>query len=455
MTIYHHTLYHHCVAAPIAGEAPMPTEDSRPAIPAAPTLVLLPSAASLDGSGLRAPDGETSILGLSLTGRTVLAAGRAGFGQIFLLAQDRAGPPGTTTIPDWSGLAQALSSQALPSQALSSQALSSQATLVIAPATILSETGWLKRLAATPIEPAAWAATPGRIIVLGAAAVPDALAELRADGGVRDMAAVAERLARRLGPASALPSAIDPLVVAAPQDVRPAERRLLRGLVKDTDGFMARHFDRHISLQISRRLASTAVKPTQISVLSSAIGVCGAPFFLSAHWYWQLVGALLFLLHSIVDGCDGELARLKFQESRFGGILDFWGDNVVHVAIFGCIAIGWALSAGATWPLWLGAAAIVGTLGSAGFVYWRQLRPKQGSGPLFTSVSSAPDDHLAGMLDTASRRDFIYVVPVFALFAKSSWFLVLAAVGAPTFFLLLIFLALRERLQSRAATSAS
>src|SRR5207248_3256016 len=128
------------------------------------------------------------------------------------------------------------------------------------------------------------AARPGRIIVLGAAAVPDALTELHADGGVRDMAAVAERLARRFGPAATAPNEIDPLVVATPQDVRMAERRLLRSLVKDTDGFMARHFDRHISLQISRRLAPTAVKPTQISVLSAAIGVCGAPFFLSAHW---------------------------------------------------------------------------------------------------------------------------------------------------------------------------
>ena len=38
-----------------------------------------------------------------------------------------------------------------------------------------------------------------------------------------------------------------------------AERRLLRSLVKDTDGLMARHFDRHISLQISRRLAIATI----------------------------------------------------------------------------------------------------------------------------------------------------------------------------------------------------
>jgi hypothetical protein len=53
------------------------------------------------------------------------------------------------------------------------------------------------------------------------------------------------------------------------------------------------------------------------------------------------------------------------------------------------------------------------------------------------------------MLDAASRRDFIYLVVILALFGKSNWFLVLAAVGAPIFFLLLLFLALRERVQAR------
>jgi 1L-myo-inositol 1-phosphate cytidylyltransferase / CDP-L-myo-inositol myo-inositolphosphotransferase len=94
-------------------------------------------------------------------------------------------------------------------------------------------------------------------------------------------------------------------------------------------------------LQIVRRLASTAVTPNQITIASAAIGLFGAPFFLSEFWLWQTVGALLFLTHSIVDGCDGELARLKFQESRWGGVLDFWGDNVVHIVTFACMAAPW------------------------------------------------------------------------------------------------------------------
>jgi hypothetical protein len=73
------------------------------------------------------------------------------------------------------------------------------------------------------------------------------------------------------------------------------------------------------------------------------------------------------------------------------------------------------------------------------------MRIKDHSGPLFTSVSTTPDNHLARLLDAASRRDFIYLVLILALFGKSNWFLLLAALGAPIFFILLVFLAVRER----------
>jgi phosphatidylglycerophosphate synthase len=417
-------------------------DEPRTARAAAPNLVLLPSAASLDASDAQVHDGELNILGLGLVRRTVLAARRAGYGRIFFLGPDRAAPSGITAIPDWGRLADTL----IPSQ---------KASLVIAPAAILAETGWLERLAATRIEPAPWAAITHRIVVLAATAVPDALAVLHAEGGAHNIAAVQERLTRRFGSAAAVPIEIDPMVVVTSKDIRVAERRLLQALVKETDGFMARHVERPISLQISRHLAPSAVTPTQITTVSVAIGLCGAPFFLSALWSWQTMGALLFLLHSIVDGCDGELARLRFQESRLGGILDFWGDNVVHVVIFACMAVGWALSSATMWPLLLGAAATVGTLGSAGFVYWRQMRVQDGSGPLFTSVSSTPDGRLARLLDAASRRDFIYLVLILALLGKSSWFLLLAALGAPIFFFLLVFLAARERLQRRPARSGT
>jgi phosphatidylglycerophosphate synthase len=394
-------------------------------------MVLLPDEGA---SPISSDGGEPRVLGLGLARRTVVAAGRAGYSRVYFLARDRAAPAGVTAISSWSTLTDIRAQQPGP--------------LIIAHAAILAEPDWLARLAETQIRPALWAAMPHKVILLAAPAVADALAVLEADTGAYDLSAAQERLTRHFGTPSAIPTMIDPLVVTTTTDVDDAEWRLLRGLVKDSDGFMARNVERPISLRIARRLASTGITPNQITLLSVGIGLGGALFFLSAHWLWQTIGALLFLAHSILDGCDGELARLRFQESRFGGIIDYWGDNVVHIVVFACMAIGWSLSIGAPWPLLLGAAAALGNLGSAWFVYWRVMHAKKDSGPLFTSVTTVPGQTLARMLDAASRRDFIYLVFFLALLGKSNWFLVLAAAGAPIFFLLLLFLALRERFQT-------
>jgi phosphatidylglycerophosphate synthase len=397
-------------------------------------MVLLPDAGAPPIVPAAADGDEPKVLGLGLAQRTVAAAGRAGFSRTYFLARDRAAPAGVTAISSWSSLADASALQPGP--------------LIIAHAAILAEPDWLAQLAETRMEPTRWKAIPRKIVVLAAEVVGDALAVLDADKGAYDLTAAQERLWRHLGAPAAIRTAIDPLVVTTPADVDDAEWRLLRGLVKDTDGFMARNVERPISLRIARRLASTGITPNQITLLSVGIGLCGALFFLSAHWLWQTIGAILFLAHSILDGCDGELARLRFQESRFGGIIDYWGDNVVHIVVFACMAAGWSLSIGASWPLLLGVAAAVGNLGSASLVYWRVMHTKKDSGPLFTSVATVPGQTLARMLDAASRRDFIYLVLFLALLGKSNWFLVLAAAGAPTFFFLLLFLAVRERLQT-------
>ena len=380
-------------------------------MPAAPILILLraPLAPPDAAGGAREQESERVILGLGLVRRAVLAARRAGYGQVFVLSADGGATAGAVEAPGWSHFAASLT-------------FSPAAPLVIAPAAILAETDWLERLAEARIEPAAWAAIPNRIVMVAAASTSGALDALEEKGGARDLIAVESSLARRFGSPAPIPAGIDPIVVETPADVRLAERRLMRALVKDTDGFMARHVERPISLQISRLLAPTAITPNQMSLISIVVGICGAPFFLSQRASLQTIGALLFLAHSILDGCDGELARLKFEESRWGGVLDFWGDNVVHVVVFACMAIGWSVAAAARWPLLLGAAAVLGTLGSAGFVYWRLMRGKDDGETLFTSVSAEPERPLARVLDSASRRDFIYLVILLALFGKSSWF---------------------------------
>jgi 1L-myo-inositol 1-phosphate cytidylyltransferase / CDP-L-myo-inositol myo-inositolphosphotransferase len=160
-----------------------------------------------------------------------------------------------------------------------------------------------------------------------------------------------------------------------------------------------------------------------------------------------VIGALLFWLHSVLDGCDGELARLKFQESRFGGLLDFFGDNLVHSVVFFCIAIGWRNHYYAPFAPLLGALAVCGTIASASFVYWTTMREKKSEEPLFTSVAQRATA-TSRFIDFLARRDFIYLVIILAIFGKIHWFLIMGALGAPVYFLVLIFLHLRSGNQS-------
>jgi hypothetical protein len=130
-------------------------------------------------------------------------------------------------------------------------------------------------------------------------------------------------------------------------------------------------------------------------------------------------------------------------------VLDFWGDNVVHSAVFACIAVGWAragtTTAGPLWPFAAGAAAVAGTLLSAAFVYAFTMQGRDRNAPQFTSVSRAPGSRMTRLADALARRDFIYLVVVLAAFGKAHWFLVMAAIGAPLFFLALVAIDLSTR----------
>jgi len=235
------------------------------------------------------------------------------------------------------------------------------------------------------------------------------------------------------------------IVLRTPEDRIAAEERLLSALVKDTEGFISRHINRKISLAFSRRLMGTKVTPNQMTIMSTLIGLIGASLFLPDSYTAQLVGALLFLSHSILDGCDGELARLKLKESRLGGMLDFWSDNIVHVAVFACMGIGWSMSAHSTGPIVLAGLAVSATIVSAWIIFAHTMLDPAKSGPLYTSVSTSGPSALTRVADMLSRRDFIYLVVLLALLGQWHWFLVMTAIGTPLYAVMLLFILIRDR----------
>ncbi len=359
-------------------------------------------------------DVSTRILGLSVIDRLARAARAAGFTRVSIWVDK-----GTDETFD--GAFDGEETARLTTEA---PANTGGTALAVVPANLLGETNWLGELRKQ---------------------APQERTVRRARAAIHLFGADTSLEAEHAG--TPIMFDVPPMTLTNSADIAVAERRLLGGLVKTTDGFMSRHVERRMSLAISCRLASTRITPNQMTLVSVAVGVVAGPFFLSAAAIWQTAGALLLLTHSILDGCDGELARLKFQQSRYGGILDFWGDNIVHGVIFACMAIGWSRAAEALWPLALGAAALLGTFGSAGFVYWHAMRRKSSDGPLFTSVSNAPESRFTRLLDSLARRDFIYLVLALALIGKADWFVALTALGAPVFLVLLIIAAVREPAQ--------
>jgi CDP-diacylglycerol--glycerol-3-phosphate 3-phosphatidyltransferase len=55
------------------------------------------------------------------------------------------------------------------------------------------------------------------------------------------------------------------------------------------------------------------------------------------------LGGLVILLSGALDGIDGTMARLKGTESRFGALLDSTVDRFSELAIFGALAVHFAI----------------------------------------------------------------------------------------------------------------
>ncbi|OIO05311.1 MAG: hypothetical protein AUJ52_13965 [Elusimicrobia bacterium CG1_02_63_36] len=233
---------------------------------------------------------------------------------------------------------------------------------------------------------------------------------------------------------------------------------LLREARKDTDSFMAKHFDRHISLAATRLLLDTPITPTHMTLFSCAVGLTGALMLAGGSYGWTLAGALIVWAHTLFDGCDGELARLRYQESRLGGQIDFWGDNLIHFTLFTALGIGRWRATG-QWPLaLLGAIAGVSALISAWLVYRhtaeQEKRRKEG-GPLFQGVASVAEPEagrvrtlLAKVEDTLTQRDFIYLFVFLAAIDTLDPFLWLSGIGSPLFALVFLALQISSKKQS-------
>jgi phosphatidylglycerophosphate synthase len=226
-----------------------------------------------------------------------------------------------------------------------------------------------------------------------------------------------------------------------PEDRREAEIRLGRALKAESasrDAPLARYLDRHLSWRISIRLARTPIKPNHVTLANTALGLMSACMFASTSYWVRLLASLLFLFSIIVDGVDGELARLTMTESKFGGVLDTVTDNVVHVAMFAGILWGCYRVSGSIAYLYL-IPIVLGGFGLCALATYRAMQ-----------VDGEAAESWLSLVDRVSGRDFAYLLVVLAAIDRLSFF-AWGTAGGTYIFALVLFWMTRRRLQHSAA----
>src|SRR5256885_14462571 len=95
---------------------------------------------------------------------------------------------------------------------------------------------------------------------------------------------------------------------------------------KPQDGFVSRFLNRPISRRITSVLLKFPVHPNAWTIFIFVLPLIACVFFVRGDYVSIVVGAAIFHAFSILDGCDGEIARAKNLESKFGERLDYFSD---------------------------------------------------------------------------------------------------------------------------------
>lgn len=96
------------------------------------------------------------------------------------------------------------------------------------------------------------------------------------------------------------------------------------------DGIVSRYLNRPLSRPAARGLARTPVTPNAVTAFTLVLAFAtGAMVALG----WNIAGGVAIQAVSVIDGVDGELARIKSLVTRFGGVFDAVTDRYADAAM--------------------------------------------------------------------------------------------------------------------------
>lgn len=139
---------------------------------------------------------------------------------------------------------------------------------------------------------------------------------------------------------------------------------------KPSDRFILRFIKVYISAPISLQLVRILpdIRPMVLTLLAACLGISGGIVY-GLGWAW--IGALLAALAQILDGTDGQVARLTDNVSRLGAFLDsvldrYMDFSLLFGVLFHCLryssGVGWGeFALSSSWLIVFAGLAAVGS----------------------------------------------------------------------------------------------
>ncbi|MBN2341175.1 MAG: CDP-alcohol phosphatidyltransferase family protein [Deltaproteobacteria bacterium] len=221
------------------------------------------------------------------------------------------------------------------------------------------------------------------------------------------------------------------------QAAKIARKALFLSLIKPIDGFISKTINRKVSLSITRMLIHTPISPNGLTVAIMLLGILsGVAAYFAEHWWALVLAGVLFQTQSMLDGCDGEIARLKYQFSTRGQWLDSIGDDVTNYIFCLGLSFGQARVLGWDWLYGVGI-AVFAIQWYASIVMYQRIY-KMNTGDLLAIPNMFSSGEPKGkwgvavrVIHTMTKRDFfVFVTSILAAVQLPLASFLLIAVGS-------------------------
>ncbi len=127
--------------------------------------------------------------------------------------------------------------------------------------------------------------------------------------------------------------------------------------------------------------ARMGITPNAVSIAGMLCGIlAGFAYYRYQDLKFALAGFVLMIVWHVMDGADGQLARLTRSQSHFGKVLDGISDNVTFLAVYTGLAIALSRRYGGWVYVLVAAAAVCHSVQSASYEVQRQEYDRWGWG---------------------------------------------------------------------------